>query len=260
MSQWLITGSTAMYHWFPDARVPKDIDILTPATLKTSDSTICFVDSSWHEMGQFLIDWNEDPVFMDPESLLALKVSHAHWNIKWQKTMYDIDFLLQKGVTFNVMRYIHLFKVWESIHGKKQVNLAQTKEAFFTDAVPRKHDHDWLHEQVAFNAVPMYAKILTGGPTVMCSESKFNALPFEQQIETMLEELIVTAIERNPKLNSLSKPSEVLKAMSYAYMKCCTSITTGWFALFLILHHRVLFIERKQKWMSKIYHVLEKIS
>lgn len=42
---WLIIGSTAMYHWFPDARKPKDLDLLTPAKITGNHGDICVVDA-----------------------------------------------------------------------------------------------------------------------------------------------------------------------------------------------------------------------
>ena len=95
---WLIIGSVATYHWFPDARKPGDIDLLTEATISGNNSHICVVDSQWHDAAQELIDASRDKVFLDADLLFTLKVSHAEWDVKWKKTMFDIQFLQQLRV------------------------------------------------------------------------------------------------------------------------------------------------------------------
>lgn len=256
---WLITGSVATYHWFPDARVPKDIDLLTPANITGNHSDTCVVDASWHYVAQELIDMNKDPVFMDPDMLFTLKVSHAEWNIKWEKTMADIHFLKKKGCKLNVEMMAKLREVWKQVHGKKRVNMRKTMDTFFKDAVSRVYDHEQLHELVAFNECPMHELLRPDHGTAWCSRELFERLPLEQQFETALEENMAVAIERS-KLTIASKVSEKRIAMSKAHFQLCTSMTTGWFANFLILNRHELLYERKDKWLTKMNSALNKLS
>lgn len=262
MSNWRIIGSTAMYHWFPQGindlkqRYPKDIDLLTPA--KISGNSKCIIDAQWHDAAQYLIDINKDKIFLDPDLLFTLKVSHAHWDIKWDKTLWDIYFLKQAGCKLNFEAYKLLFKVWENIHGKKKVYLNQDNDTFFTDAVNRKIDHDKLHEIVAFGSQPMHTLIRKDLSSALCSEELFNNLPFEDQCKTALEEIIVIAIERN-RLDINSKQLEINKAINHAHKSLVTTMTTGWFARFLIINHYELIIERKHLWKTQISQALKNL-
>lgn len=253
---WLIIGSVATYHWFPDAREPSDIDLLTEATISGNKSRVCVVDSQWHYVAQELIDASTDKVFLDPDLLFTLKVSHAEWDIKWQKTMFDIQFLKSKGCKLNFRFLRKLQEVWKQVHGKKHVNMSQPMESFFNDAVSRAYDHEYLHELVAFNERPMHEKLRPDVGTAWCSQERFDLLSDEEQFETALEELMAVAIERS-QLTTASRKSEKSIAMSKAYHKLVTSMTTGWFALFLILNRQEILHERKDKWMIKLNAALK---
>ena len=159
MKTWLIIGSTAMYHWFPDGRKPNDIDILTKANIKSSSLKDCFIDTQWNEVSQLILDTNKDPVFLDPDLLYTLKLSHAQYDIKWKKTMSDIVFLEYHDCEVDKEIYDELVKVWKKIHCSKNVNLNQPVTEFFKDAVIRKYDHELLHELVKFNDKPMHEYI-----------------------------------------------------------------------------------------------------
>ena len=256
---WLIIGSTAAYHWFPDYRKPFDIDLLTPTEIKTKDSKICFIDTQWHDAAEFLIEQNKDKVFADPDTLFTLKVSHAHWNVKWEKTMYDIEFLKRKGCQLNMELYKRLFPVWVQVHGKKRVNMNQPMTEFFKDAVPREYDHEVLHELVAFGVRPLHEQLRSDLSTAWCSEAMFNELSEDDQCKTALEEMMATAIERG-RLSTRSKQSEISIALSKAHFQLCTSMTTGWFARFLILNRHKLLSEYRKTWQPQMTKALSALS
>lgn len=262
MSTWRIIGSTAAYHWFPHgaggkpARVPKDIDLLTPAKVASDSPTTCLVDAQWHSAAEYLISINRDPVFLDPDLLLTLKVSHAHWDVKWSKTIWDVWFLQEAGAKLNMDAYDRLFKVWTEVHGAKKVNLKKPVAEFFIDAVRRKHDHEQLHELLAFNDRPMHERLRPDNLSVWCDAGLFNALSAEQQFQTALEELLVVAVERFD-LDSTSTPIDILKAVNGAYHQLVTSMTTGWFARFLILNHCHLTSRMKSTWLPHLQSVLK---
>ena len=258
---WRIIGRVAMYHWFPnDTSVPQDIDILTPAKIAGNNSNLCVVDTQWHNAAQLLIDASKDPVFLDADLLYTLKVSHAHWNVKWAKTMHDINFLKNKGCVLNMEIYKELFKVWSEVHGKKHVNMNKPMAEFFKDVIIRKYDHEQLHTLVAFNECPMHEILRKDHSTAWCSEDLFNELSFEKQCETALEEMLTVLIERNPNLTVDSLQSEKLKAASACYNTLVTSMTTGWFARFLILNHRELLFNNRNKWYAKYHSVLRNLN
>jgi len=94
---------------------------------------------------------------------------------------------------------------------------------------------------------------------VWCSVETFNSLDPEVQYELCLEEMMATAIERS-RLTPESSRIDKLQAMSNAYFKLCTSMTTGWFARHLILNQKELLHERKEKWMNKLNSALSNLS
>lgn len=255
---WIIVGSVAQYHWFPDSRVPNDIDLLTPAKVVGNDSKVCVVDCQWHDVAEELIAKSQDKVFLDPHLLFTLKLSHAEWDIKWEKTMFDIAFLKAKGCKIDFRLLGMLRDVWIQVHGKKRVNMNQQMDTFFKDAVPRKYDHEMLHELVAFHGRPLHEKLRQDLGSAWCSEEKFDLISDEEQYETALEEMMATAIERSG-LTSASKASERSIAMSRAHYRLCTSMTTGWFCRFLILNRNELLFERKEKWKTKINSALKNL-
>jgi hypothetical protein len=256
---WLIIGSTACYHWFPESRVPRDLDLLTPAKIKTSDSQICFVDAQWHDAASYLISVNNDEVFADPDILYTLKVSHAAWDIKWDKTMYDISFLQSKGCKLMPELYDKLYAVWIEVHGKKRVNMNKPMTEFFNDAVKREYNHEHLHELVAFNDRPMHGKLRPDLGNAWCSKDKFFQLTQEEQAQTALEEIMATAIERS-KLKSADQNSTKFFGMTKAHFKLCTSMTKGWFALYLIENRNNLLFKRREQWQTKLNQALTKLT
>lgn len=253
--QWLFIGSVAAKHWWPEFRTPRDIDILTPLTLSGSNSQICMVETSWHDAASLIIDANSHSTFADPDMLFTIKVSHAEWNIKWEKTMHDIAFMQRLGCKLLPEVDKALVKVWQQVHGKKKVNMARSMDTFFNDAVKREHDHEHLHELVAFNGRPMHERLREDHSTAWCSVERFNALTSSEQAETALEEILATAIERG-KLTTSHLQSQKTIAVNQAYFKLVTSMTTGWFARYLILNRNHLLCDRRTQWMNKLNSAL----
>lgn len=251
---WLIIGSVATYHWFPDAREPKDLDILSETVVKQ----LPVLDTQWHEVANKIITLNKDPVFADPDVLYTLKVSHAQWNINWEKTVFDIIFLKEKGCKLLPELHAELVTGWESVHGKKSVKMNESVEEFFKSYVKRKFNHEKVHESVAYYGNPMHEKIRPNLDNVWCSSEMFFNLPKDMQYATGKEELLVTAIERF-NLTSKSTKTQCLVALQKAYKLLCTSMTKGWFALFLIENYKQIFLDSKQELYVKITSAVESL-
>jgi hypothetical protein len=239
MKNTLIIGSVATYHWFPDFREPDDIDILSKIVItKSKPSDTSNIEVKWFDLCEDIIAQNNDKVFATPDTLLTLKVSHAAWNIHHAKTMSDIAFLQNKGAVLNHELYQKLFKHWETIHGTKdKINLKQDNTEFFTKYVKREFDHDWLHEQVSYPDNPMHKKIRPDISSAFCSKDMWEKLSYEDQLKCAWEEMLVIAIERYKFLEA-SKKSEMRIALNKAINNLITTMTKGWFNLFLILNNR----------------------
>ncbi len=257
---WLIIGSVAAKYWYNDFRDAADIDLLTPAEIKCSTPSKCFVETHWlGGIGEEIIEHNSNKTFADPQVLLTLKASHAHWDIKWDKTMFDISFLTSRNVSINLPLYHKLYAHWQTVHGKKRANLKQTVEEFFNDGVHRTYDHEALHELVAFSGRPMHEQVRPDPTTVWIPESAWDALTDEQRVWMVLEECMVTAIERFH-LTEKSRDSEITAAMAKAYKLLCTSMTKGYFALYLILNRTNILLAEKYRWHPHIRKALSLLS
>ena len=257
MSAWRIIGSTAAYHWFPDWRRPKDLDILTPATISGNQSGVCVVDAQWHELADDLIKASSDPVFLDPSLLYTLKASHAYWDIHWDKTMHDIWSFQQRGVDLDQGLHDRLVKMWAKVHGEKRVNLNQTVDIFWNDAVKRRYDHEWLHRQVKFYDHPLHESLHPEGSGVLIDKVKFFSLPFDLQLKVAMEEILTVAIERAD-LGVQSLQHERLAAVKRAHKKLCTTMAKGWFAQFCVINaHRL--VGDRSYWLPHFNHVIDNL-
>jgi hypothetical protein len=178
----LIFGSCAVKFWFPDFRIPNDLDIISP-------------NDYWISAFDYLIEHNEHNQYVDPNFLFTIKVSHAAWDIHWDKTVKDICWLKNKGCQLDKYFYNLLIEDWAKLHGKKKTKFNVSDEEFFTSKIVRKFDHDFLHSKLAFYDKPLHEKIRRTD-TLYCDETLFNELSFNDQIKCALEEIHVIATER----------------------------------------------------------------
>lgn len=184
-----LIGSKALLHWYPDlGREPSDTDyaVSEEVIIKTIG-----------------VEYLYNPIFKQfnnsiatPEQLLALKVSHLFWETNWDKHMFDVQFLLGKGIKLNLELYRQFREFFEGYLPKvRRSALNQSKEEFFTNAVNEDVDeHDKLHLLLA--DVPAYTKILKEGCEVEVDFDKFENLSFEEKLDVVIEEAQIMAHER----------------------------------------------------------------
>lgn len=239
MTNFIILGSVALKHYYPDARrKPKDIDILTdkPEVFKGK-----YLDVSSHRLYDLIKEYNKGELFASPELLLTLKLSHVGKDTVWlDKTLQDIRFLLwDKEVKVIEPLYKELVKLWDEIRPSR-VNLNQTNAEFFNDAVNRKYDHEYLHQLVAFEGDPMNYKIRPKLDYAYCSETLWDNLSFNDKCFMALEEAMVISIERF-KINSSSSKLDRIKAMQSSGKKLVTTMAKGYFSRFIAENFYFLF-------------------
>lgn len=233
----MLIGSVALKHWFPDfPHKTKDVDILS--CQRTKNIPIPDAKVEIHNIEKapslyYIIENNKDDFYADPDMLYTLKVSHAAWDIHWDKTMAHIIFLKDKGCKVIPEFYDLLWKDWCRIHGdKSKIKLDMKNEEFFTEAVERTYDHDWLHGFLAFDSEPMHNKIRKNHESPLCSKELWLQLSHDDKIKCALEEIYVVATERYLFKNERKQPW--MKAKSKSMKNLITSMTKGWFNLFLI--------------------------
>ena len=142
-------------------------------------------------------------------------------------------------------------KELNDINKTHQMSLNVTKDEFFDDGVKKYIDHDLLHEMFAHEDEPIYKKTQSDQAEVFCSESLWNQLTYEQQINMVLEETYVIAAERFiiPKMVFQRQQLELLhdrdafdgdpgnlhmQTILNSLKKVCTSLSSGWFREFSI--------------------------
>jgi hypothetical protein len=223
----MIIGSTAIKHWFPDFnRDPKDLDSLT-------QEKISHQDNHWHDGFIEILKINSDEMYLDPDLLYTLKISHLSYPINWDKHMKDAIFLKSKGCVLNHDVYCILMDVWEDVHSKKfgskkRITLNEQNDTFFKDTVKRQYDHDWLHEQFAFYDRPLHERIRKNIDSPLPSKELWDKLSHDDKLKCALEESYVIAFERFIDGNIPSSMAHI-KAVKHLI----TNMTKGWFNLFL---------------------------
>ena len=190
----VIIGSTAMKHWFPDyPREPDDLDYAV--SRENIKSVVITDDIRIENLYNPIITGIEDGVYLRPEYLLTLKMSHLFWNINWEKHMFHVQYLLGKGIKYNKDLFYELYYFWNDYHSKnKRSDLKMSKEDFFNNAINGEIDHDYIHTLI--NPSPVYKKTLKEGKEVETEESKFYDLTFQEKLDIVREEVMVMAWER----------------------------------------------------------------
>ena len=234
----LIFGSCAVKHWFPEFRIPNDLDILSK-------------QDYWISAFDYLSK-NQHNQYVDPNFLYTIKISHAPWDIHWDKTIKDILFLRDKGCELDLEFYTLLYKDWCFYHKDKKIKLNVSNDKFFSDNVTRKFNHDQLHEFLCFYDRPLHERIRKHKNSPLCDEKLFVNLSFEDRIKTALEEIHVIATERY-----LFNKSIPLKHAKYKALKhLITSMTKGWFNRFLIINFDHLMNYEIDTWKFKLENIV----
>lgn len=134
MKDKIIIGSTAIKHHFPEfPREPSDLDyaVKSKKGFKTSKA----------------IEYLENPILfahttneiLNPDELLTLKMSHICYDIKWDKHMFDIHFLIDNGAQKIESLYNDLVKYWEEYHPyNRRSDLTLEKDDFFDNNINNK--------------------------------------------------------------------------------------------------------------------------
>ncbi len=165
----ILIGSFAIKYWFPDfPRDPKDKDFAVDKVMSSNRETEYLYNP-------VICNWVKDDICCSPDELYTLKVSHLFWDINWEKHMWDVQWLKEKGCKLILPLFYELYEFWNKYHGKnKRSRLDMSSEQFFDNAITCPYSHDWLH--ILLNNPPTYTKVLKDGAEVNVSEEKFNLL------------------------------------------------------------------------------------
>ena len=250
----LIFGSIALKHWYPDLkREPKDLDIISKEKIEFQKASKR-IETHWVPSFQYILDNNKDQVFVDPDFLYTIKISHALYDIWWDKTMFDIRFMQQKKCVLKKQLYRLLQIDWDYKHGRnKNFKVKGPPIEFFTSLISRQFPHDLLHYKIKFFDVPMHCKIRPKANDVLVSKSLWDALSYEEKLICAIEEASVFALER---YWNIASPKF---AFSKGLKQLIISSTRGFFNLFLIENFfEILKFDKKYPIFYKTYMELFK--
>jgi hypothetical protein len=237
----MIIGSQAILYHFPDFhRKPKDVDIIKNMYIEgyMSDLKIEWLENT------VLQNWFTKPIEVcTPNELYTLKISHCFWDLEngsWDKHIWDVQWLKEKGCKFIPELFYQLYAYWETIHGKnKRSNLNMSAEKFFDNVVNYPIEHDYLHtllvqhEYFGNQNLPMYVKILKDNAEVEVSEEKFNTLTEKEKFNLVTEEVMVMALERFGNLYYKKAFGRMLK-------KFIISHAPIWEGVWIVMNHKNL--------------------
>ncbi len=179
-------GSKLAKKIFPDFRDPKDTDYVTNDIVEYNNA-ISLVHKGI-EIHYIPCTPNRE---MTADELYTLKVSHAIYDIHWQKTMSDIRFFQLRGCKILPDFLKSLRDHWEIKHSQKRCDFDKEEKMFFKDNVNREIPHDDLHK--IFNPNPAYNLVVDG---VKPDQYKFENISDVDRDMICLEEAWVIAIER----------------------------------------------------------------
>lgn len=220
----LLVGSSAIKHHFPDFnREPKDKDFFVDYKLQsTKEIEYLYNPILGHRTG-----------IAKPNLIYNIKISHClGWDINWEKHMWDIQFLKEKGCKENKGFILKHYKLWNELHGEnKRSQLDMSSVDFFNNAVKCPYPHDWLHTLI--KKEPTYTKILKENAEVDVSEEKFYSLSEQEKEDLVREEVYVMAFERFSKL-------DYRKAYNIMLKKFIISHAPIWEAIWIIQNHKML--------------------
>lgn len=224
-----IVGSVAARYHLPDfPREAVDLDVISPEPVPGAET-------HWYPELQAVLDRTGRNCVAPLDVLYTLKVSHAYWDVRWDKTAFDIIwFQKNTGAQLDLELHTVLYKLWEQVHGVKPVNLDMSADEFFNAHVTRIFDHDSIHATVAYGDAPLYERLLADGAEVMIDGSRLEALSEEEKLMLAREEIYATALER------WVIPSGYTFSAGRAYARALkltvTSLTKGRFARFIADH------------------------
>ena len=196
---------------------------------KYCDKEIYDLNDDYYSIREHAFDERFVMRVVDPDVVLAMKLSHKFKDdVHFEKTRKDILMLQSNGWALmdNTMKELSERRAERTY--KKKYKLNVSKKEFFTDNVPYKYDHDSLHLAVKRMDKPAYMYFQKDNSEVMCDRNKFEALPYDVQLNAVIEESSVLALERAV----IPFNADPVRAYRRALRSVCTGVTSGWFREF----------------------------
>lgn len=225
MSDYIIIGSTALNLIIGEFKTAKDLDLIVrPGYNKEAiynEFPNVKLDIQVFPDFDKILKLNDGSSVLSLDNLYSLLHSHLFWknrNGKYKSYMKTYAYLQNNGCVLNYKVIDLFYDYWCKIKSPKDhIVLKRPASEFFNNKINRVMSHDDLHSEIAFYMKPMYTMIRKDGCDVMCDKSKFDALTEYDKDLCVIEEVLVTSIERNISFKS-------------GYVHLITSLSRGWFA------------------------------
>ena len=207
-----------------EGETPCEFDLITPGSSNELLSDLVKGDDDTFETSFGLVP-NLDLLF-------TLKSSHRHKKNSphfWKNLR---DYHRMKGAGAKVRpEYQDFLKLREKeTYTYAHPKLMQDKKGFFDASVQYTYDHDSIHRAVALQDKPAYTYFAKENEEVFSSKHKFMEQSREIQLNSVVEESAVLAIERS--LVPFPGAMTPKDAWLFAFSKVCTSIASGWWRAF----------------------------
>jgi hypothetical protein len=180
--------------------------------------------------------------------LMATKRSHLIYPIHFEKNIEDYH-LLKKVVEGSRIDMItgeeedkieeyYKLRYSEAAERNKQrtPNLNVTTEDFFSSKlpVPNYFVHDHIHEMMTHYEKPIFSMMQKDSSKAWCSKDLFFELPYKYQVQCVMEEAYVIALERYIIPQHGENYHNHRDCYNRAVKRICTTLTSGWFRDFAI--------------------------
>jgi hypothetical protein len=239
-SHYIVYNSTWLKGYYPSRQEFRAIEF---QIAEESPATTAYLANAFEQIAAFttLEVYGETTISASLQMLYSLKRSHRFLARHWEKHIRDYHLLktLVNGV--DSMPEITKLKTEETKHTKHSPSLNKSKDEFFNDDVSNHtFEHDEIHHVMAHREWPMFTYIAdSSSGTVKSSKQKFFELTYQQQIQCVLEEAYVIALERGilPMLYEGKKLADAKSAFQWSMMRICTTLTSGYFREFSVEHY-----------------------
>lgn len=229
----ILTGSRAIISHFPDfKRECKDFDYITDVIPTKKEK-----NTEYHII-PILYDLYASNLVLPPDVIYTLKCSHISHDIKWDKHIYDIQFLKSKGCKIDKKLFYNLYSFWNTYHKEiRRPDFNMNNSEFFSDKVERLYHHDDLHEIIKYTDSPLFNLIKIDKSKAEIDENIFSNTDFETQLKIVREESYVIALERFLIPKVISNP---ISAYSRALKSLITRLSPIWLVLFIVDNYTTL--------------------
>ncbi len=279
----LIVGSEALKQHIDINRIPRDIDIIGTYDevsdyvntivgglkearpfakgkkyLFRKGDTIVEAEIAWPgSLAEEFLNLSHDGRYFRPGyatliQLYTLKLSHRYLRNSphFRKTMQDIQLMRDAGaeIQFHMLDWFRRRELETYDYGHPSLNVKKG-DFFKGDGIDYVYDHDSIHKAMKHQEFPAYTYFKSG--EVKVSKAMFDNMDYKLQLNSVLEESYVLALERSqiPYPDTAPKRSFLI-----ALEKVCTSITSGWWREFAWEHYDDVLKMYNEKYVSKFWN------